>query len=217
MKAIAEEPIKMNVYEISYADDPNYRVNRTAATAGKAKYNEYLNYSDYCCDTTYMDFLKLIRCRKVGQSTPKKGELLPPGMPWLEERIEKANRLIREIGSRSHRDLYSPKHDRYIAFHWAGGRLWLTDHYTGIPMIMEPKACGKTRDQKRAFSSGGTMWGLVNDFKDFIYGDDEANHNNGYGGLYCRHWGYPEEDMEAIRQLARELGYLPSIKGERAV
>ncbi|NGP58176.1 hypothetical protein FLT15_07155 [Paenibacillus thiaminolyticus] len=127
------------------------------------------------------------------------------------ERIEVVNRIIREIGSRSHRALYSKRYDRYDTFHWAGGRLWLTDHYTGIPMIMEERAEGKTRGQHRAFSSGGTMWGLVNDFKDYIFGDNEANHNNGYGGLYCPHWGYPEEDMKAIRQLARDLGYL---KGE---
>lgn len=93
MKAIAEEPIKMNVYEISYADDPNYRVNRTAATAGKAKYNEYLNYSDYCCDTTYMDFLKLIRCRKVGSQHRKKVSCFHRVCPGLK------NGLRRRTGS----------------------------------------------------------------------------------------------------------------------
>ncbi|TPG86959.1 hypothetical protein EEL32_12150 [Brevibacillus laterosporus] len=67
-----------------------------------------------------------------------------------------------------------------------------------------------TQNQKQEynFSGGGTLWGLVNDFKDFIYGDDDANHNNGYGGLYCPHWGYPEKDMKAIRELAVSLRYL---------
>lgn len=199
--------VVMNVYEISYPDYfddcPDYSVIRTAPTAGKAKYGEYLDFSD-AWEMKYIEYLKIIKCKKVGTSVPKAGD--PPFR--APERIEVVNRIIREIGSRSHRALYSKTYDRYDTFHWADGRLWLTDHYTGIPMIMEEGSEGKTRDQHHAFSSGGTMWGLVNDFKDFIYGDDDANHNNGYGGLYCPHWGYPEEDMKAIRQLARELGYL---------
>jgi hypothetical protein len=75
-------------------------------------------------------------------------------------------------------------------------------------MIMEPNDCGKSHEQKQRFSSGGTMWGLVQDFRDYIFGDDDANHKNGYGGLYCKHWAYPEEDMEEIRAVAEELGYL---------
>lgn len=210
----------LNVFRITYPDfiedQPNYFVIRTAETAGKAKYAEYLEFSDACNDTTYMEYLKMIKCRKIGQSDPLPGEELPVGIPWLMERIENANQLIREIGDRSHRTFYYEKEDRYAAFHWAGGRLWLTDHYTGLPMIMEQNFEGKTREQKRRFSSGGTMWGLVNDFKDYIFGDDDANHNNGYGGLYCRHWGYPPEDMDAIRGVAIELGYLKPLEVKNA-
>lgn len=61
-----------------------------------------------------------------------------------------------------------------------------------MPMHMLPNETYKTKHQRMNFSSGGTMWGLINDFKDFIYGDDDTNHNNGYGGLYRPHWGYPE-------------------------
>ncbi|OPG98930.1 hypothetical protein B2I21_09885 [Chryseobacterium mucoviscidosis] len=63
-------------------------------------------------------------------------------------------------------------------------------------------------DEHYHFSHGGTLWGLVCDFRDYIGGDDDSNHNNGYGGLYCPHWGYPEGDMKAIRKRAEELGYL---------
>ncbi|MFD2330647.1 hypothetical protein ACFSR7_15450 [Cohnella sp. GCM10020058] len=199
--------IVLNVYEIIYPDfvddHPDYTVIRTAETAGKAKYNEYLTVSD-AYEMTYLEYLKLIRIRKVGSSAPKRGEE-PFRAP---ERIENANRLIREIGSRGRGFLYYKRADRYSAFHWAGGRLWYTDHYSGIPMIMDPGQEGKTKDQQRAFSSGGTLWGLMQDFRDYIFGDDDANHNNGYGGLYCPHWAYPEEDMQAIRALAVELGYL---------
>lgn len=126
----------------------------------------------------------MVRVRKVGQSEPL------PGSASFDhpERIDIVNRLTREIGSRGRQFLYSKKHDRFASFRWANGRLWYTDDYTGEPMLMVLGKEGKTRDQSHAFSHGGTLWGLVNDFLDYIFGDDDANHNNGYGGLYCPHW-----------------------------
>ncbi len=62
--------------------------------------------------------------------------------------------------------------------------------------------------QPRNFNHGGTLWGLMMDFKDFIQTGEKSNHNHGYGGLYCPHWGYPEEDMKAIQAKAKELNYL---------
>jgi len=58
------------------------------------------------------------------------------------------------------------------------------------------------------FSSGGTIKGLVLDFYDFISTGKKSNHNNGYGGLYCNHWGYSENDMKKIQEFAKSLGYL---------
>lgn len=197
-----------NLYEVSYpadmwGDHPAYTRLKTAKTPGAAKYDEYLSASD-CWDISFIDFCKQVRVRKVGQSIP-----LPNSAPFEHpERIELVNRLIREIGSRGRRFLYSKNHDRYAAFHWANGRLWYTDDYSGEPLLMAAGQEGKTREQKHAFSHGGTLWGLVQDFRDYIFGDDDANHNNGYGGLHCKHWGYPPEDMEAIRALAVKLGYL---------
>ena len=124
------------------------------------------------------------------------------------ERIEIVNKLIEFIGEKGRTFLYSKKHTRIAYFVYDGRSLWFIDHYTGVPLKMVKGETYKTRKQERYFSSGGTMWGLVNDFKDFIYGDDDSNHNNGYGGLYCTHWGYPPEEMESIRQFAREIGYL---------
>lgn len=40
------------------------------------------------------------------------------------------------------------------------------------------------------------MWALVKDFTHFIYGNDNSNGLNGYGGLYCTHWGWTEEAMK---------------------
>lgn len=194
----------INLYEISYPgyfdDYPDYSVLKKAKSAGSAKYNAFLSFSDTDPDMTFGDYMKIVKVRKVGQSTPGSNEKPFQG----QNRIDIANTLIREIGSRGRRFLYSNKHDRYAAFHWAGGRLWLTDDYTGMPLLMDESM----PDEHRHFSHGGTLWGLVCDFRDYINGDDDANHNNGYGGLYCPHWGYPEEDMKAIRSLASDLGYL---------
>ncbi len=52
------------------------------------------------------------------------------------------------------------------------------------------------------------MWALIRDFTDFIYGDYNSNGNNGYGGLYCTHWGWLDEEMKKMREYAREFGYL---------
>ncbi|MGO4496485.1 hypothetical protein AB4114_11365 [Paenibacillus sp. 2RAB27] len=198
----------INLFEVSYpagmwGDHPAYTILKTAKSAGAAKYDEFLDASD-CWDITFIDFCKQVRVRKVGSSAPHL-KSTPFDHP---ERIDLVNQLIREIGTRGRKFLYSKKHDRFAAFHWANDRLWYTDDYTGEPMLMENGKEGKTREQKHAFSHGGTLWGLVNDFRDYIFGDDDANHNNGYGGLYCPHWGYPEEEMEAIRTAAVELGYL---------
>lgn len=198
----------MKLYEIHYpagvwGDHNAYSEQKMAKTAGAAKYDIWQEVSE-CWDISFIDFCKLVKVRKVSQPEP-----LPGSGPFERpERIELINRLIREIGSRGRHFFYSKKHDRYSAFHWANGHLWYTDDYTGKPMLMEEGKEGKTKDQKYAFSHGGTLWGLIQDFRDYIFGDDDSNHNNGYGGLYCPHWAYPEEDMEAIRKFAVDLGYL---------
>ncbi|ERM19016.1 hypothetical protein [Brevibacillus laterosporus] len=123
-----------------------------------------------------------------------------------QQRIEIVNRIIKEISHRGRGFFYSKDKERTAYFVQGERTLWFIDEYTGIPI----KMVKAQMYNDRGFSHGGTLWGLVNDFKDFINGDDDANHNNGYGGLYCPHWGYPEEDMEAIQKYAIELGYLKS-------
>ncbi|HIE8455405.1 TPA: hypothetical protein ACXPT9_004405 [Bacillus cereus] len=127
------------------------------------------------------------------------------------QRIEIINQIIKEIASRGRDFLNSKEHNRISYFVWDRRTLWFIDYGTGIPLAMRKGSSYPTKKQEYSFSGGGTLWALVNDFKDFIFGDDDANGNNGYGGLYCTHWGYPEEDMNAIQQLAKELDYL---KGE---
>ncbi|WP_438498691.1 hypothetical protein, partial [Paenibacillus sp. IHBB 3054] len=171
-----------------------------AKSSGAAKYDAYLSFSDCDPDMTFFDYLKIARVRKVGQSKPA-----PSETPFhSQHRIDIVNALIKEIGSRGRKFLYSAKYDRYVQLNWASGKLWLVDDYTGTPLLLHESM----PDEHYHFSHGGTLWGLMCDFRDYINGDDDANHNNGYGGLYCPHWGYPEEDMQAIRYMAVELGYL---------
>lgn len=196
----------MKLYSVDYpadmwGDHEEYSVLKMAKSAGAAKYDEWLEASD-CWDISFIDFCKVVKVRKVSQPKP-----LPGSAPFdRPERIERINDLIKEIGNRGRRFLYSQRHDRYAAFHWANDRLWYTDDYTGEPILMHKGE--ETRRKDSSFSHGGTLWGLIHDFRDYIFGDDDSNHNNGYGGLYSPHWGYPEEDMDAIRNTAVELGYL---------
>jgi len=198
----------MNIYEISYPgvldEYPDYSVIRTAETAGKAKYEEYQSWDDAGGETTFTEYLRMIKVKKIGTSIPG-----PDPVPEeIQQRIDNVNALIREIGNRGRRFFYSKKHNRYIKLFWADGRIWLTQESRGRLVVLD-KAIP---DQHRHFMHGGTLWGLMCDFRDYI-NDEGANGKNGYGGLNSPHWGYPEEDMEAIREKARELGYLKVLVG----
>lgn len=57
------------------------------------------------------------------------------------------------------------------------------------------------------FSQGGTMQALILDLAEFIRTGKATNAKNGYGGVYCSHWGYPEDDMEIVRKKAVEIGF----------
>jgi len=185
-----------------FRDYPDYSKTITAKSAGAAKYEAYLEFSD-AYDIPFKEFLKIIKCTSLNRSREMDWQPAPD-----QRRIDTVNRIIQEIAQRGRRFLYSKQHNRVSRFYWSGAHLWFVDHYSDVPLRMIPKRTDKDRNAQKYFTSGGTLWGLVHDFKDFIFGDNEANHNNGYGGLYCPHWGYPEEDMEAIRAVAVELGYL---------
>lgn len=200
-----EVPV-LNIYEVSYPgvydEYPDYIETIIDETSGKARYRAYLQFLD-CIDITFMEYVKITKIKKIGDTKP-----LPEEKYFAQERIDLINNLIVQIGSRGRQFLYSTKYDRYNYFYWASNRLWLIDHYTGLPMNMVAKQNGKTSEQKEFFNGGGTLWGLMCDFTDYIFGDDDSNHNNGYGGLYCQHWGYPEKDITAIREYAKSVGYL---------
>ena len=120
------------------------------------------------------------------------------------ERIEIVNKIIKEISERGRRFFYNDKNGQTSRIIEKNGRLFYIDHYSGKEIYLHMP---KYRSWK-GFNNGGTMRALILDFKEFIMTGEYTNHNNGYGGLYCPHWGYPEEDMKTIRVLAINLGYL---------
>lgn len=126
-------------------------------------------------------------------------------MTTKEERLKAVNTIIREIANRGRQFFFTES--VYAEMILDKGKVYFIDDYTREKVY----AYNTVQNNQRGFSHGGTIWGLVNDFREFIVTGKYTNGNNGYGGLYCTHWAYPEEDMQAIRQLAKQVGYL---KGE---
>ena len=127
-------------------------------------------------------------------------------------RVVIVNDIIKEIASRGRNFLsYNGKADLIFI---RGHKLF---YHSAYYEAKDRKAdlCLSVAEHVRPLRllTGGTMQALVRDFCEYIKGNDDADGENGYGGLYCPHWGYPAEDMKAIRVKAVELGYLKPRKG----
>jgi len=133
----------------------------------------------------------------------KKVKSLPlVGKEDRAKRIEICNKIIQKIASY---DRTFFKYKEIIANIFEhNGALYMQNEYSRLTFQIN------TTDgyPPREFHHGGTLWGLTKDMVDFIITGEKSNHNHGYGGLYCRAWGYKEESMDAIQSLAVELGYL---------
>jgi hypothetical protein len=119
-----------------------------------------------------------------------------------QKRIQIINKIIREIAARGRKFFHHKGEVAYIFL--KNGRLYMKNEYNGSEMILSTKYGYPSKK----WNHGGTLWALTKDFKEFIQKGGSTNHNNGYGGLYCPHWGYTEADMKAIQDKATELGYL---------
>jgi hypothetical protein len=119
-------------------------------------------------------------------------------------RIEIVNTIIEEIANRSRGFFKGKNITAHFVYDETKKRLYYVDQYSEKRIYMHFPEYRKPR----GFTNGGTMWGLVKDFKLFIMKGEYSNGKNGYGGLYCPHWGYSEEDMIALRNKAIELEYL---------
>lgn len=117
------------------------------------------------------------------------------------ERIKIVNEIINKIASCG-RHFFIEDGTAYFIL-YKNKRLYLANH-NGKEIFLHTKYGYPPRN----FLHGGTMWGLMKDFIEFIKTGEHTNGNNGYGGLWCIHWGYTESDMDEIRVLAKKLNYL---------
>jgi len=123
-------------------------------------------------------------------------------MQTKQQRADIVNEIIKAIGSCGrHFFRYGDEYAKMIIKH---NKIYMINEWSGAVMPIRTKY----NMPPKGWHHGGTLWALAQDFAGFIERGGDTNNNNGYGGLYCWHWGYPDEDMEAIRAKAKELGYL---------
>ena len=119
----------------------------------------------------------------------------------IQDRIDIVNKIIEKISS------LDRKFFQYNGIQWyvfyQHNKLFIRNSYNNKDINLS-----KSESRPTDFSQGGTLWGLTKDFRDFILTGNKSNGENGYGGLFSPHWGYLEESMKEIRNLAESLGYL---------
>lgn len=118
------------------------------------------------------------------------------------ERMKMVNELIEVIAKTDRRFFYSKTKDDVGKFIEGKTRVYFYDEYTQKKIHLS-NIC---KDYN--FSHGGTLWGLVHDFKHWILTGKHSNGKNGYGGLWCSHWGYTEEGMKIVRDKGYEINFL---------
>ncbi len=115
-----------------------------------------------------------------------------------QKRCDIVNEIIKEIARRS-RGFFS--HENNVAFLFLrNGKIFYKSEWSGkeiclsIPTYISPKG----------WHHGGTLLHLTKEFRDFIRTGEKKER----GGLFSSYWGYPDEDMSAIQNKAKELEYL---------
>lgn len=122
-----------------------------------------------------------------------------------QHRINIINELIREIAGRGRK--FFAYEDKVAEIVEKNGRLYYRNEFNNKDCYLHVP---EYRNIK-GFHHGGTLTALVKNFRDFIMTGYQEK-NPAYGGLFCQHWGYPQEDMVAIQQKAIELGYIEQPK-----
>lgn len=118
------------------------------------------------------------------------------------ERMGKINELIGVIAETDRKFFYSKSKNKVAKFIEGKTTVFYIDDYT------QEKVRLSSICKDKGFSHGGTLWGLIHDFKEWIITGKNTNGKNGYGGLYCSHWGYTEEGMKKVREKGKEIGFL---------
>lgn len=120
-----------------------------------------------------------------------------------QERVEAVNKMIKLI-SESGRQFFKTKSTGDIAsMAIINGRVYYIDNYTKKQVYC--KNGSPTWDH---FSSGGTLQALVLDFADFIRTGKDTNGKNGYGRLFCGHWGYSDGAKSKVIDYAKTIGFV---------
>lgn len=120
-----------------------------------------------------------------------------------ESRCDLANELIRIIASTGRQFFNYEENGGSIGrFELRSGRTYFIDGYLGKSIYAY-----ENRFFRQKFTEGGTMQALILDIAEWIRTGKATNAKNGYGGIYCDHWGYPDEDMKKVREKAIEIGF----------
>lgn len=119
------------------------------------------------------------------------------------KRCDLINQLL-EIISKQDRGFFRTG-DNLAKFEVRNNRVYFIDDYTKDPIC----AYHGLNRRHRGFSHGGTLWALVNDFREWIVTGKYSDGVNGYGGLYATCWGVSIKSKENIINKAKEIGYLP--------
>jgi hypothetical protein len=116
-----------------------------------------------------------------------------------KSRVNTVNEIIKEIAGRGRKFFYNEGLIAEIAV--VNGRFYYKAEYGEIKMINL-----STPDYRKpkGWFHGGSLLALVKEFREYI----KDGHPREYSGLYSSHWGYPEKEMEAIREKSVQLGYL---------
>ena len=125
-----------------------------------------------------------------------------------QERLKKANEFIKLIASTGRKFFNYEENGGSIGrFELRNGRTYFIDGYTNKSIYAyENHYFGNS------FAEGGTMQALILDIAEFIRTGKPTNAKNGYGGIYCDHWGYPSQAMAEIQRKAKEIGFTTGLE-----
>lgn len=121
-----------------------------------------------------------------------------------KERLEIVNKIMHEISIRDRRFFYGKTSGITSQLVLKNNKVYYHCNYHDELLFIPTYQEGRPKK----WQGGGTLLALVRDFIDYVHKGGYTNHNNGYGGLYCPHWGYTEQSMNEIQAIAKELGYL---------
>jgi len=116
------------------------------------------------------------------------------------------NQAIRIIADHGRRFFYSDSQDRYASIEVDyRGRIWWIDDYSGKRIYTHKAGLG---NEWYGFTHGGTLRHLVERFRDYVStGIPISTWLLGPQREWdvSNIWGYPEEDMQKVRELAGAL------------